>query len=67
MNDSEREEWVNNDEGLYDQLLAWQRRYPRASSASFVREHRAKIDEVVRNVRSGAQPAHYLKYGSRPT
>jgi hypothetical protein len=46
INDSDREEWVNNDEGLYDM---WRR--SGRGITRWVREHRAEIDEVIRAVR----------------
>lgn len=57
-NDSERIEWVLNDEGLY----RWQRR-SRLSMTRFVREYREEIDSVIDAVMGGARPAHYLVYG----
>ena len=42
MNDSERKNWVNNDEGLY---LWW--KSSRKSLAAFVRENRGEIDAAV--------------------
>jgi len=42
MNDSERELWVRNDEGLY---RAW--RASRQSLRAFLREHRAEIDAAI--------------------
>lgn len=58
MNDAEREDWVNNDEGLY---RMWKR--SRQSMRAFVRDNRAMLTEVITNVRTGAKPAHYLEYG----
>ena len=61
INDSDREEWVKNDAGLYD---AW--RCSGRGITRWVREHRAEIDEVIRAVRDAepeSRPAHYLKYG----
>ena len=58
MNDTERENWVDNDEGLY---RLW--RSSRKSKRIFVRSNRELIDSVVLNVTTGKQPAHYLVYG----
>ena len=58
MNDADREQWVDNDEGLY--------RWWRSSGISkrrFVRGNRGKIDAVIGNVLYGSKPAHYLMYG----
>lgn len=57
MNDNDREDWVNNDEGLYKM---WKR--SRLSMRAFVRKNRALIDEVVGNVQSGKKRQHYLEY-----
>lgn len=62
INDSDREQWVANDEGLYLLARAWMRRN-RGGMRGFVRQHRAEIDEVIRNVRDSRRPAHYLAYG----
>lgn len=58
MNNREREDWVNNDEGLYN----WWKS-SRMSMTKFLKENRAEIDEVINNVRGNKKPAHYLKYG----
>ena len=60
INDSDRWEWISNDEGLLDMY-----RRSRQSRTAFVRSHRAEIDEVIRNVRESVKSAHYLKYGKR--
>jgi hypothetical protein len=57
MNDSERENWVNNDEGLYN----W-KRSSGLSMRKFIRENRAEITRVIENVTGGKKPAHYLAY-----
>ncbi len=59
MNDAERENWVDNDEGLYS---LW--RYSRKSKRKFIRANRAMIDTAIVNVTTGQKPAHYLKYGA---
>lgn len=56
MNDQERAQWVDNDEGLY-------RLKGRMSMRKFIRENRALIDEVIERVTKGSKPAHYLAYG----
>ena len=60
MNDAEREQWVDNDEGLYDW---WRSQRARMSKRAFVRANRAEIDAAVTPVLSGEKPAHHLKYG----
>lgn len=58
MNDTDRQDYVDNDEGLYN-------RQRRASNKrAWLRANRALIDEVIRNVTSGRQPAHYLEYST---
>jgi hypothetical protein len=57
MNDSERAQWIDNDEGLYD----WWR-MSRQSKRTFIREHRAEIDAAINPVLDGDKPAHWLKY-----
>ena len=58
VNNTEREQWIDNDEGLYD----WWRS-SRLSKREFIRQNRAEIDAVIANVTEGTKPAHYLKYG----
>ena len=61
MNDTEREEWVRNDEGLY---RMYQR--SRLSMRHFVKKNRQLIDEIIQNVTSGMKSAHYLEYDELP-
>ena len=58
MNDTERKQWVENDEGLYCCY-----RTSRKPLTRFVRDNREFIDEVIGNVTTGRRPAHYLEYG----
>jgi hypothetical protein len=60
INDEERRQWVDNDEGLYS---LWQE--SGIGQYRWVKENRAIIDEVIVNVRDGKKPAHYLKYGGQ--
>jgi hypothetical protein len=57
-NDTEREQWIDNDEGLYD----WWRRSGGAKR-EFIRANRGEIDAAIDRVLNGDKPAHYLKYG----
>ena len=57
INDKEREDWVNSDEGLYNMWLG-----NKCGLTKFVRAHRAEIDEVINNVLGNKKPAHYLAY-----
>jgi hypothetical protein len=43
VNDTEREQWVNNDEGLY---LWWQR--SKQPITKFVKQHRKELDEHIK-------------------
>jgi hypothetical protein len=56
-NDTERAQWIDNDEGLYN----WWRS-SRQSKRQFIRENRAEIDKCIDNVTGGNKPAHYLAY-----
>jgi len=56
-NDREREQWVQNDEGLYDDWIKSKR-----GLTIWVKYNRALIDSVIDNVLSGKKSAHYLKY-----
>lgn len=58
INDSDREDFVMNDEGLYDM---W--RKTRRGITVWVRENRELIDEAMGLINGGVKPAHYLKYG----
>lgn len=58
MNDTERAEWVDNDEGLY----RWWKS-SRLPKREFIRQNRDEITKAVENVTSGKKPAHYLHYG----
>lgn len=58
MNDTQREEFVMNDEGLYDM---WKR--SKKSKRTFIRENRAAIDDAIEAVASGKKRQHHLKYG----
>ncbi len=58
MNDTERAQWIDNDEGLY----GWWRS-SRQPKRQFIRENRAEIDSAISRVTGGERPAHYLAYG----
>lgn len=60
MNDEERRQWIQNDEGLYN----WWRGSRRPLKA-FIRENRAALDAAIKPVLDGDKPAHYLTYGPR--
>lgn len=51
-NDSERQDWINNDEGLYN----W-KRSSGLSMREFIRQNRAEIDAAIDNVTSGSASA----------
>ena len=58
VNDTDRQQWVDNDEGLHRMWLA-----SRKGITVWVRENRPMIDEVIKAVQGGEKPAHYLVYG----
>lgn len=58
MNDNERNQWIDNDEGLYNWFTS-----SNMSRRTFLRTHRKEIDDIIKNITSGAKPAHYLTYG----
>lgn len=58
MNDTDRAQWIDNDEGLYD----WWKS-SRQSKREFIRANRAEIDKVIHNITESIRPQHYLKYG----
>jgi hypothetical protein len=57
MNDRDRAQWVDNDEGLY----RWWRQH-RQSKAAFIRANRAEIDEIIGKIQRGEHKPHYLAY-----
>jgi len=58
INDTDRAQWLDNDEGLY---CMW--KSSGMGKYAFVRENRAMITTAIRNVADGTKPAHYLRYG----
>ena len=58
MNDTDRSQWIDNDEGLY----RWWRN-SRTSKAQFIRQNRAELDAAINPVLDGTKPAHHLAYG----
>lgn len=60
MNDRERAQWIDNDEGLY----LWWRRSGMSKSA-FIKTHRKELDDAINPVLKGTKPAHHLVYGDR--
>ena len=68
MNNKERRLWILNDEGLYNWFEGWKRGRPRhtvPSMAAFIKANREELDQCIRNVTEGRQPAHYLAFGGR--
>lgn len=57
LNDEDRRQWVQNDEGLYNWM-----RSSGISQAKFIQQNRKMIDDVINNVLSGKRQAHYLAY-----
>ena len=58
MNNRKREQWIDNDEGLYN----W-KRSTHLSMRAFIKENRTEIDQVIDNMVSGSRRQHYLVYG----
>jgi len=52
------EQWVDNDEGLYN----WWKS-SKMSKRAFIKENRAELERCIDNVISGRKRAHYLAYG----
>lgn len=59
MDDEERAEWVENDEGLYDM-----KERSGLSTEDWVRKNRALIDANAKAVTDGTARQHSLKYGA---
>ena len=60
MNDNERSQWIDNDEGLYRVWLS-----SGMSKRAFIKARRRWLDARIGTVTSGKQPAHYLAYPQR--
>ena len=58
MNNTDREQWIDNDEGLYN----WWRS-SHLSKREFIRQNRQEIDQAINNVLNENKTAHYLAYG----
>ena len=76
MNNTERSQWIDNDEGLYNWwksskkpiISRWTGKitgYKTMSKREFIAENRAEIDDLIENMTSGKKPQHYLAYGPR--
>ena len=57
MNNTDRTQWIDNDEGLYN----WWKS-TRLSKAKFIKENRTEIDAVIERMTSGKERQHYLAY-----
>jgi len=49
LNNAEREQWINNDEGLYNWYNDWKRRN-RDGIRGFIKENRQEIDAAILGV-----------------
>ncbi len=58
LNNTDRAQWIDNDEGLY----CWWKS-SKQSKTKFIQENRELIDRAILNVLDGKRPAHYLRYG----
>lgn len=59
LNDEDRSDWIDNDEGLHN----WWRG-SKMGKRRFIRENRAEIDATINPVLDGSKPAHHLAYGA---
>ena len=57
INNADREQWIDNDEGLY----SWWKS-SRLSKREFIKQNKAEIDAAIENVIGGTKQAHYLRY-----
>jgi len=58
MTNFDIEQWIDNDEGLYN----WWRS-SRQSKTVFIRENRKELTSCINRVINGEKQAHFLKYG----
>lgn len=58
LNDDDRAQWIDNDEGLY--RWWWCSRLPKRE---FIRKNRDAITAAIMPVLTGDKPAHHLAYG----
>lgn len=58
LNDTDRAQWIDNDEGLY----SWWKS-SRQSKRAFIQENRKEIDAAIHPVLCGDKRAHHLIYG----
>lgn len=58
LNDTDRAQWIDNDEGLYN----WWKG-SKLTKRRFIAENRSALDECIRKVLDGDRPAHYMAYG----
>jgi hypothetical protein len=58
MNDKQREQWVDNDEGLYNLWKA-----SGLSKKEFVKQNREFITNCTEKMMCGKRQSHYLVYG----
>lgn len=62
LNDEERRQWVENDEGLHN-LCRAEMRVERISKKEWIKRNRGLIDRAAGLIVSGEKPAHCLAYG----
>lgn len=62
LNDEDRRQWVENDEGLYLWCRDWMSQTKR-SKRQFIREHRDELDACILAVIDGTKKPHFLVYG----
>lgn len=62
LNDKERRQWVENDEGLHNICRA-EMRMERISKREWIKRNRGLIDRAAGLLVRGEKSAHYLAYG----
>lgn len=66
MNDSYRQQWVENDEGLYNLYMSYRKEKRNSKEKrnirTFIKNNRLFVTEVIGNILSGKRKAHYLAY-----
>jgi hypothetical protein len=55
LNNSERENWVNNDEGLYNWFKS-----SRLSMREFIKQNKSELDECILRVLNGEKKPHFF-------
>lgn len=62
LNDQDREQWIANDEGLYNDAKRWMR-HNKGGMRGYIRANRAEIDAYIAPILDGTKRAHHGVYG----